>query len=311
MKKIDILSNMKTLRTAFIAFVVFFGFIYAETYAQTTITKSVTASSDDAEEAGPDATGSYSPGHIDLASSDIELVTDNDEAGGYSGGTQKVGLRFTGITVPSGATITSAYLTFRAIAADAPMTNSDVTNLTIKGQLISNALTFSTTTNDISNRTLTTASASWVPTSWITGSDYNSPSIVSVIQEIVNQGTWASGNAMAIIITGTGHRSSPSYNGDAANAARLVITYTTSTTTKTWTGNVSTDWATAGNWLPSSVPVSGDTVSIPTSPSGGRFPTLSGPPSNQIWINTLDIKSGATFTQTGSYFILHERSYNS
>ncbi len=59
MQKIDILSNMKTLRTAFIAFVVFFGFIYAETFAQTTINKSIASGSDDAEEAGSDATGSY------------------------------------------------------------------------------------------------------------------------------------------------------------------------------------------------------------------------------------------------------------
>ena len=36
--------------------------------------------------------------------------------------------------------------------------------------------------------------------------DYNSPSIVSVIQEIVDQGTWASGNAIATIITGMGYR---------------------------------------------------------------------------------------------------------
>ncbi len=117
-------------------------------------------------------------------------------------------------------------MTFRAIAADDPNTNSSITNLTIKGQLIANAPTFTTTDYNISNRTLTTASASWAPTSWITNSNYNSPSIVSVIQEIVNQGTWASGNAIAIIITGTGHRSSPSYNGDATNAAKLVVTYT-------------------------------------------------------------------------------------
>ena len=55
-----------------------------------------------------------------------------------------------------------------------------------------------------------------------------------------------------------------------------------------------------------SVPVTVDTVNIPTSPSGGRFPILSGPSSNQVRINVLDIQSGATFTQTGSYFILHK-----
>ena len=31
---------------------------------------------------------------------------------------------------------------------------------------------------------------------------------------------------------------------------------------KAWVGTVSTDWATAGNWSPSGVPASGDTVTI-------------------------------------------------
>src|SRR3972149_9910101 len=143
---------------------------------------------------------------MDRVRSDIQLTTDNDTGGGYSGGTQKVGLRFTGMTIPAGATITDAYLPFRAVAADPPMTNPDATNLTIQGQLIANSPTFTTTSGNISSRTLTTAAASWVPASWTTGTDYNSPSIVSVIQEIVNQGAWVSGNAIAIIITGTGHR---------------------------------------------------------------------------------------------------------
>jgi hypothetical protein len=107
------------------------------------------------------------------------------------------------------------------------MTNSDPTSLTIKGQLIANAPTFTTTSGNISSRTTTTASASWTPGSWTTGSDYNSPSIVSVIQEIVDQGTWASGNAIAIIITGTGHRASQAYDSSPATAAKLVVTYST------------------------------------------------------------------------------------
>ena len=195
--------------------------VSATTYAQTTITRSVAANSDDAEEEGPTGT---TPNRIWLSSSDIELVSDFDPP---TAGVQKVGLRFTAMTIPGAATITNAYLNFRAIAADAPMTNSDPTTLTIKGQLIADAPTFTITSGDISSRVLTSASASWVPTSWTTGSDYSSPSIASVIQEIVDQGTWASGNAVAIIITGTGHRASTAYDTDPPNAAELVVTYTT------------------------------------------------------------------------------------
>ena len=107
------------------------------------------------------------------------------------------------------------------------MTNSDATNLTLKGQLIGDAPTFTTTSGDISSRALTSASTAWTPTAWTTGSDYNSPDIASVVQEIVDQGTWASGNDIAIIITGTGHRASQAYDTDPSNAAQLVVTYTT------------------------------------------------------------------------------------
>ena len=90
------------------------------TYAATTITKSIAAASDDAEEEGTTGT---TPNRMWLNSSDIELVSDIEPA---SCGDQKIGLRFTAITIPAGATITDAYLNFRAIAADSPMTNSDV-----------------------------------------------------------------------------------------------------------------------------------------------------------------------------------------
>jgi hypothetical protein len=65
---------------------------------------------------------------------------------------------------------------------------------------------------------------------------------------------------------------------------------------KTWNGSVSTDWNTAANWTDSGVPGLGDDVTIPTSPTGGRMPTISsGTPS----IKTLDIRSSAILTQSG------------
>jgi hypothetical protein len=197
------------------------------TYAQITVTRSIAASSDDAEEAGPDATGTHLPGHMDRTSTDIELVRDQDGTGGYSGGTQKIGLRFTALSIPPGSIITSAYLTFRAVAADVPMSNAEATNLTIRGHLSPNAPTFPGTIGDISARALSASSVSWVPTAWITGTDINTPSILPVIQEIVGQGGWASGNAIAIIITGAGHRASQAYDTDPATAARLTVTYAT------------------------------------------------------------------------------------
>jgi hypothetical protein len=50
-----------------------------------------------------------------------------------------------------------------------------------------------------------------------------------VIQEIVNRPGWASGNSLAIIMTGTGRRAAEAFNGDQAGAPLLHIVYGTVT----------------------------------------------------------------------------------
>jgi hypothetical protein len=42
-----------------------------------------------------------------------------------------------------------------------------------------------------------------------------------VIQEIVNRPGWVAGNALVLIITGSGHREAESYEGDSGGAAVL------------------------------------------------------------------------------------------
>jgi hypothetical protein len=193
-------------------------------FSQVTITKRIASSTDDAEEAGTAASGSTSPeGTMYLNSSDLELVKDNN----INYGDQKIGLRFTGLSIPQGASITSANLTFYAISPDSPMTNSEATSLTFKGELSSNSSTFTSTLNNISSRTPTAASQTWSPTTWNSGNYYNSPSLSGIIQEIVNQGSWASGNALSIVITGTGHRSTHAYDGNTSLAPLLTVTYST------------------------------------------------------------------------------------
>ena len=167
----------------------------------------ISQSSDDAEEAGPDATGSHPPGYIDRTSSDIEFTTDKDTSAGYSGGTQKIGLRFNTLNVPQGATITNATIVFRAVAADSPNTNTGATSLTLRGQAADNPTTFTSTAWDITNRSTTTASVAWSPAAWTAGADYSTPDLKTIVQEIVNRAGWASGNSMAFIVTGTGSRS--------------------------------------------------------------------------------------------------------
>lgn len=175
-----------------------------------TVEFQVAASSDDAEER---ATGSMS-----LRSSDLELVHD--------GGNQTVGIRFNGINIPQGATITNAYIQFKT-----DETTSVVTFLSIQGEASDNATTFTKSIGDISSRPRTAAAVTWSPVPWTVvgeaGPDQRTPNISSIIQEIVNRLDWLSGNSQAVIFTGTGERVAESYDGGQDGAPLLHVEYNT------------------------------------------------------------------------------------
>src|SRR4051794_18240627 len=170
----------------------------------------VVVGADDAEE--------FATGSMYLTSSDLELV--------YDGSNQRVGIRFTNVTIPKGATITKAYLQF-----EAKETQSEATSLAIQGQAADNAATFTSASGNISTRARTGSSISWTPPAWTlvgeAGANQRSPDLSPAIQEILNRNNWASGNALALIITGTGHRTAWAYDGKTASAPLLHIEYTT------------------------------------------------------------------------------------
>ncbi len=177
----------------------------------TTVEVRVAAGLDDAEES--------SSGSVGLTSSDLELVYD-------SGSNQTVGIRFNGLDIPQGATIVNAYVQFQV-----DETNSTATSLLIQGQDEDNAATFTSSAGDISSRTRTAAAVPWSPLPWTTvgdaGPEQRTPDIASVIQEIVTRSGWSSGNALVVIITGTGERAAESFNGDSSGAPLLHVEYST------------------------------------------------------------------------------------
>ncbi len=140
---------------------------------------------------------------------------------------QTVGLRFPNITIPKGATITGAYLEFMPTTATS---SSGSPVITIYGQAADNAATFTTTTNDISSRAKTVATASWSPAAWTNGGNpQQTGSVSNIVQEIVNRTAWASGNAMAFILDNAGStafRTAQSYETLNNYAPRLIMTYT-------------------------------------------------------------------------------------
>jgi uncharacterized protein YjiK len=180
-----------------------------------TVSIRVAASADDAEE--------QADGRVFLTSPDLELVWD--------GTLQTVGMRFRNVTIPRGATITRAYVQFEAFA-----TNSATTNVTIRGQDSDDASAFTTSSGNVSSRPRTSASRSWSPVPWTTvgaaGTDQRTPDLSAVIKDIVARSGWASGHALAIIITGTttGRRTAAAFDGKASGAPVLHVEFSTSST---------------------------------------------------------------------------------
>ncbi len=175
-----------------------------------TVEVRIAASNDDAEEAAT--------GDVSRTSSDLELVFDVDD--------QQVGMRFLGVAIPPAATITKAYLQFQVDQAV-----SIPTALIVEGEAADNPATFAATSFNISSRPRTTAAVSWAPPPWPTvgqaGPDQQTPDLAPVIQEIVGRPGWASGNAMVLMVRGTGKRVAESYNGLPAGAPLLHVEYTT------------------------------------------------------------------------------------
>jgi PKD repeat protein len=174
-----------------------------------TLSRAVAASADDAEESAS--------GSVTLTSSDLELV--------YDSSNQTVGIRFTNVTVPKNATITGAYVQFEVDEA-----TTGATSLTVAGQAADDPVTFvNTQKRNISSRPRTAASVGWLPPPWqtvqVAGKDQRTPDLSAIVQEIVDRAGWASGNAMVIVVTGTGVRTAESFNGTRAPV--LQITYTT------------------------------------------------------------------------------------
>jgi hypothetical protein len=134
-------------------------------------------------------------------------------------------MRFTGVGIPQGAAITGAYVQFKVDEPD-----SEITNLVIEAEAVDTAPVFTTQNGDISTRARTSAQVNWSPGPWLTigeaGLEQRIPDISAIIQEVVNRSGWVSGNAVVVIITGSGVRTAESYDGDSGGAPLLHVEYT-------------------------------------------------------------------------------------
>ena len=166
-----------------------------------------------------------------LGGDDVFSLASNHFPGGWGGGATdhySCGARFLAVAVPNGATITAAYLTFTS----KDNLNATTVNTNIIGEAVNDAVTFTNLAN-YEGRARTAAIIPWDNIgAWINNVEYQSPSIVSIIQEIVDRPGWASGQDIVVFweddsSTAQGaYRNAHSWNSDPTKALKLHITYT-------------------------------------------------------------------------------------
>jgi|ETNmetMinimDraft_35_1059890.scaffolds.fasta_scaffold26257_1 hypothetical protein len=166
---------------------------------------------DDAEEysMGP-------PGRMDLDSSDLEIVNNDDK------GDQYVGMRFQNVEIPLGATIKNAYIEF-----ECDETESQATDLSFYCEDTDDATLFLSDRFDISSRPKTSNSAQWnnVPPWNQVDGKYQTSNLSPIIQEIVDRNGWSFGNSIVVIVEGSGVRVAEAYDGEPSNAPLLVVDF--------------------------------------------------------------------------------------
>lgn len=185
---------------------------------------SVSASEDDMEEYADVAGQTNTPGAIDEASSDLELGSESPDGSEP----QIVGIRFANVEIPVGAVITSASIQF---TVDETKGNDTDSELIIAAEANVNPDSYTTDAFNISSRMTIPMTVSWsIPMgTWGTvgeaGAAQQTPDLTGLVQALVNQDGWASGNAMAFQISGTGTKTAESYDGDPSAAPVLNIEY--------------------------------------------------------------------------------------
>jgi hypothetical protein len=171
----------------------------------TTSQFTIATGADDVEELGD--------GSLYSTSSDIELAVDS--------GPQTIGLRFTGVTIPRGAEIVSAWLQFTTDETD-----SAPAALTITGEASGDSAAF-VGDGAVTVRTTVPQAVEWAPEPWPTvgeaGDAQRTPDLADIVGEITRRIDWDSGHALAFVITGSGTRTAESFNGAPEKAAVLHV----------------------------------------------------------------------------------------
>jgi len=167
---------------------------------------------------GNDAEQNLPTGVVSLTDSVLEL-------GATAAGAQLVGLRFTDLPIPKGATIDAADVLFQVQAR-----SRDAASLSIEAEAADDAPPFTSSTNDLGMRSRVTPVVAWSPPEWKKGAagveDARTPDLSTLLQAVVSRPGWSTGRALVLLFSGTGLRAAQARESGTNNAAVLHVDYT-------------------------------------------------------------------------------------
>ena len=196
------------------------------------IARQVNASNDDAEQ-------DVNLGSLSLVSPTLEFFTD-------ACCTRANGLRFAKLNIPSAVAGGNVKILSAAVTLTAAKSGSEPTSVNIFAQKIGDAPPFDEGRNDVLSRMQSASqlvgpilwNATTTPSidisdtgsgalnpGWKTGQRYTSPDISPLLQRVVDGVDWRSGNAIALLLNGTGRRVADSIDGNPFGAARLRVKF--------------------------------------------------------------------------------------
>ena len=165
---------------------------------------------DDAEES--------SSGSVEVNSTRLELVANGSK------GDQMVGVRFLGLGIPQGSTITDAFIQFMADGAA-----GDATELMIRVEDADDSARFRSSSRDLTSRAVTGIGVSWTLPPWSTsgaaGLAQRTPDLSAIVQEAVDRSGWTEASPLTFLITGTGKRVAESHDSARWRSPYLVVRY--------------------------------------------------------------------------------------
>jgi type IV pilus assembly protein PilY1 len=139
-----------------------------------------------------------------------------------------IGVRFRNIALPKGASIINAYLEFTAYQNS----SSSSASFNIAGVDQDDPNSFKSYPRYLLRDKPKTASVAWtgIP-QWYRNFKYQSPSVTSIVEQIVGRNGWESGNEMMFVFSNfVGIRGAYTYNGKPSGTVSLVVEYQGSAT---------------------------------------------------------------------------------